>query len=838
MTVVSAPPGFGKSSAVAAWLASRPDSVHAAWLSLDEADNDPVRFWNHFLTALDGRLGTYREQAFAFLDAPMPSYRALVEGLLNALSALRDPVILVLDDFHVLTQPALLEAVTRLAEGLPDAVRLVLISRADPPLPLARLRAQGLLSEVRAADLRFTDAEAADFLLATMGLELDASDRDALLRKTEGWIAGLQLAALSLQRASDAGAFIAAFAGTNRFVMDYLAEEALNRQPESLQRFLMETSILDRFDAALCEDVTGRADSQDLLEALEQANLFVVPLDEERRWYRFHHLFGDVLRHQLQKRDPGRAALLHAVASRSHEARGASAEAIAHALKAQDYDRAADLIVSAEDLLRRGETATLIAALKALPEDCYDRRADINLLLAWAVFPAGLTDVLKRCLTRAEPVAGPGDAPRLLAVKSFVARVEGDFPAAVEYARAALAELAVGDWLWSTSVALTLASCLQLADRFDEAEAAYDRALSAFRHQGDSFFEVMARGLKGALLLEQGRLAEAHAFLSETLRRADARAGRGWPPISYALSALSAVLALWGRFDEALPLAEAGLSAGEGFVEPSVNSLFALAAIRLRARHGDDAAAAALASQAEAVASRHRITYLEGYMEAQHASYARSVGPTERAAMERWERLMGARLLDGLPHWPLRDGRRLLARIRLQTERKGEGLALLEQVEADALRVGRLPLAIAAKASRALALDAMGERESALNLLGEAVLAAEPEGIVAPFLEEGEAMRRLLGDWLRRGAPTPALEAFAKRLVPKPADDAGLVEPLSAREREVLALIAEGLANQAIAERLGIELSTVKRHSSNLLGKLGASNRTQAVAMGRRYGWF
>lgn len=838
LTVVSAPPGFGKTSAVAAWLASRPDSVHAAWLSLDEADNDPVRFWNHFLTALDGRLGDARDRAFAFLDAPMPSYRALVEGLLNALASARDPLILVLDDFHVLSQPALLEAVAQLAENLPDALRLVLITRADPSFSLARLRAQGQLSEVRAADLRFTDSEASDFLLATMGLELGPEDRGTLLRTTEGWIAGLQLAALSLQRATDAQAFIAAFAGNHRYVMDYLAEEALNRQPESLQRFLMETSILERFDAALCEALTGRTDSQDVLEALEQANLFLVPLDEERRWYRFHHLFADVLRHQLQKRDPDRAAWLHSVASRALEAQGSAAEAIAHALKAQDYDRAADLVVSAEDLLRRGEIATLIAALKALPEDCYHRRADINLLLAWGLFPSGQADLLRLCLRRAEPVARPGDAPRLLAVKSFVARIEGDFMAAVGYARDALADLAVEDWMWSTGVALTLASCLQLADRLNEAEVAYDRALSSFLRQGDSFFGVMAQGLKGGLLLEQGRLGEAYVLLSEALRRAEARAGRSWPPISYVLSALAGVLALWGRFDEALPLAEAGLAAGEGFVEPTVNSLYALAAIRLRARHGDRAEAAGLAERARAVASRYRVTYLEGYVEAQHALYLGAGGPAEREAMERWERAMGGRLLDGRPHWPLRDGRRLLARIRLMTERTRDGLALLEQVETDALQVGRLPLAIAAKASRALALDAAGERERALNVLGEALQAAEPEGILAPFLEEGDPMRRLIETWLRRGAPTPAQEAFAKRLAPKPGDEAGLVEPLSAREREVLALIAEGLANQAIADRLGIELSTVKRHGSNLLGKLGASNRTQAVAMGRRFGWF
>ena len=838
LTVVSAPPGFGKTSAVAAWIASRPEAPQVAWLSLDEADNDPVRFWSHFLTALDGRLGDFKDRAFAFLDAPMPSYRALVEGILNALASDALPLILVLDDFHVLAYPALREGVAQLAEHLPDGMRLVLITRADPALPLARLRAQGKLSEVRAEDLRFTDSEAEDFLLATMGLELDPADRATLLRTTEGWIAGLQLAALSLRRAPDPRAFITAFAGTNRYVMDYLAEEALSLQSEPLQRFLMETSILDRFDASLCAALTGRTDSQDVLEGLDQANLFLVPLDEERRWYRYHHLFADMLRHQLQKRDPDRAQRLHSEASRWFEAHGAVTEAIAHALKAQEYGRAADLVVSAEDLLRRGEIATVATVLKALPEACFTQRADINLLLAWALFPSGQTELLKRCLLRAEPVATPADAPRLLAVKAFIARIEGNFEAAVGHAQEALEGLAAEDWLWGSGVALTLASCLQLSDRLDEAEAAYERAIATFLRHGDSFFGVMAQGLRGALLLEQGRLSEANSLLVEALRRAEARAGRGWPPISYVLSALSGVLALRGRFDEALSLAEAGLAAGEGFVEPTVNSLHVLAAIRLRARHGEPADAASLSERAQAVQARYRVTYLDGVMEAQRALYAEKRGRDETEALEHWERAMGARLREGRPHWPLRDGRRLLARLQLETGRIADGLALLEQVIAEARRVGRLPLVIAAQASLAVALDAAGERERALGILADALLAAEPEGILAPFLEEGPPLQRLLGEWHRRGAASPALEAFAKRLLPDSADDGGLVEPLSTREREVLALIAEGLSNQAIAQHLRIELSTVKRHSSNILGKLGASNRTQAVAMGRRQGWF
>lgn len=837
LTVVSAPPGFGKTSAVAAWLASRRDAPHVAWLSLDEGDNDPVRFWSHFLRALGGVLGDYQERARAYLETPLPSYRALVEGLLNALSAHEAPLVLVLDDVHALSHPPLLDALAQLVEHLPEAMRLVLITRADPPLPLARLRAQGMLNEVRAEDLRFTDAEAEGFLQATMGLDLEAADRSSLLGKTEGWIAGLQLAALSLQRANDPRAFITAFAGTNRYVMDYLAEEALSLQAEPIQRFLMETCVLSRFDASLCEVLTGRADSQEVLESLEQANLFLVPLDAERHWYRYHHLFADMLRHQLQKRHPGRAEALHAVASRHFESQNQPAEAIAHALKAQDWGRAGDLVISADALLRRGEVATLLSFLKAIPESAFEQRADLNLLLAWLLFPTGQGEALKRLLSRAERVQAPGDEARLLAVRSFLGRIEGRFEEAVGFAREALARLDPEDWVWHGAVSLTLAACLQLADRLVEAEGAYDRAIEGFGRQGDVFFAIMAQGLKGGLLADLGRLSEAQALLEGTLSGAEVRAGRGWPPISYALSALAGVHALRGQMESAIRLAEEGLAAGEGFVEPTLNSLYALAAVRLRARHGEAAEAERLLERARQAASRHRVSYLEGYFEAQHALASGASGPSQREAFARWEGAMGARLRSGAPHWPLRDGRRLLARICLVAGRSAEAIALLEQAEADARQAGRLPLLIAAQAARAMALAEAGRADDAQALLEETLEAAEPEGILAPFLEAGEPMRRLLEAWSRR-MPNHPLASFAKCLLPEAPDDADMVEPLSAREREVLALIAEGLSNHAIAERLGIELSTVKRHSSNILGKLGASNRTQAAAFGRSRGWF
>src|SRR5918997_1216736 len=348
LILVSAPAGFGKSTLLGTWASELSDSGRPmAWYSLDSGDNDPAQFWRYFFTAIDLLRPGSGKTALALLDSPQaPPIEAILTTLLNELVGLSTDAVLVVDDYHLIESQTIHKALTFLIDHLPPRMHLVIATRMDPPLPLARLRARGEMTELRAADLRFTSEEAATFLNQVMGLELSAEDTAELEGRTEGWIAGLQMAALAMQDRADVSGFIAAFAGSNRYVLDYLAEEVLARQPEGLQTFLLETSILDRMSAPLCNTITGRTDGQTALERLEHANLFVIPLDDERHWYRYHHLFVDVLRQRLRQEPPDLAPELHKRASGWFEEEGFVGEAINHALAAQDWGRAVRLIES------------------------------------------------------------------------------------------------------------------------------------------------------------------------------------------------------------------------------------------------------------------------------------------------------------------------------------------------------------------------------------------------------------------------------------------------------------------------------------------------------------
>src|SRR5216683_1114008 len=372
LTLISAPAGFGKTTLLSEWQASaRRNALAVAWVSLDEGDNDPALFWSYFIAALQTLQAGIGEQAFMMLNALPPApIEAVLTTLLNALADYPRDCVLVLDDYHVINTQAIHEALTFLLHRLPQQVHLVIASRADPPLPLARLRARGQLSELRTADLRFTPDEAAVFLKRVMGMDLSAVDIAALEDHTEGWIAGLQLAALSMQGHQDVSGFIRAFAGDHRYIVDYLVAEVLQRQPAPVRSFLLQTSILDRLNGPLCDAVTGQKEGNARLEALERGNFFVVPLDDKRHWYRYHHLFADVLSAQLLAEQPDQVSTLHRRASKWYEQNGSAADAIRHALAAEDFGRAANLIELAVPAMRRSrQDAILLGWFKALPDE-------------------------------------------------------------------------------------------------------------------------------------------------------------------------------------------------------------------------------------------------------------------------------------------------------------------------------------------------------------------------------------------------------------------------------------------------------------------------------------
>jgi len=414
LTLVSAPAGFGKTTLLTEWLAADPgDGPSAAWLSLDRRDDDPVVFWAYLVAALRTAAPGVGGSALSLLESPQPSTEEVLSTLLNDLDAITRDVVLVLDDYHVVEAGDVQDGMAFLLEHLPPRLHLVIASRADPALPLARLRARGDLLEIRAADLRFTPDEAAEYLNGAMGLALTASDVAALEGRTEGWIAALQLAALSMQGRDDIAAFIAGFAGDDRYIVDYLAEEVLQRQPEHVRQFLLRTSILDRMTGPLCDAVTGQGGGKAELVALERGNLFLVPLDDRRRWYRYHHLFADVLQAHLLDERPDGVAELHRRASMWYQENGEPSEAIRHALAADDFERAADLLELAIPAMRRNrKEAVFLAWLMMLPDESVRARPVLSVYFVGALLSTGQLEGVEGRLRDAErslaSATGPG----------------------------------------------------------------------------------------------------------------------------------------------------------------------------------------------------------------------------------------------------------------------------------------------------------------------------------------------------------------------------------------------------------------------------------------------
>lgn len=803
LTLVSAPPGFGKTTLVREWLAELDSSWAVAWLSLDEDDNDPARFWRALTAALDGALpGMGTPSA-----GPLPPSRSVVASLINRLSERPRPVLLVLDDYHVLQTPEIHEALDFLISNQPQGLHVVLTTREDPPLPLARLRVRGQLSELRAADLRFAPDAVDAFLNGMMKLDLAPEDVLVLAERTEGWIAGLQLAGLSMQGLGDRHGFVSAFTGSHRYVFDYLVEEILNRQKPELQRFLLETSVLDRLSGPLCNAVTGRTDGQAVLEELEQANLLLIPLDDERQWYRYHHLFADVLRLMLQRRRPESPPALHRAASGWYEQEGGVTEAVSHALKAGDPTRAARLLWKAEPLWRRGETLTLRSWLNSLPEATLQAHPRLYLLHAWALMPTGRFEALHAMLERAEAahreVGDPGMIAPMTALRAYLARWREAIPEAIQLAEEALAQLPEDDWMWRGLVELTLAAATRYAGDLEGSCRLY-AAIAERSRREEPYFAIVATCMQAGVRIEAGQLRQAQALYQEALNVATRHGGRTWGVTGLALVGLGEILREGDRPEEAAAMLNEGLTCG-GWL-PQVSVYGGLSLTRLHAAQGQaDEAQRALAlarSAAEEAGTRQAHDTVLGGM----ASMWDLLDPPQRHVLRDWAATVSAEVPEG----PLSEVRRMnllaKARILMHDGAPQQAEALLDALSRLAASTGRQGVALEAMALRADALDRLNRPSDAAALRRQAHALGEPEGYV-----------RLIA--MTPDRPQPSWP-----------------ERLSDRELEVLRLIAQGATNQRIADTLTLSLLTAKKHSSNILGKLGATNRTEAVARARELG--
>ncbi|MBN1401419.1 MAG: tetratricopeptide repeat protein [Anaerolineae bacterium] len=842
LVLVSAAAGSGKTTLLAEWISRL--ELPAAWLSLDEGDNDPARFAVYLAAALKRLAPDMAEPPSLSFQAPQSAaFEPILAHWVNRLAELPSDVVLVLDDYHLIQARPVHQALRLLLEHLPPQVHLYIATRADPPLPLARLRARNQLVEIRVADLRFRPDEAAAFLRQVMGLELSAAETAELAARTEGWVVGLQLAGLSLQRTSDRAGFVAAFAGNQAYIADYLLEEVLRSQPEALTTFLIKTSILPRLCGSLCDAITGRADGQGTLEQLQAANLFISALDTQRQWYAYHRLFADLLRQRLKQDLPELGPELHRRAAQWHVAQGATAEAIPHLLSAGDLEAAAECIEQMADAtLLRGEAATLLHWLEQLPEEMVRRRLPLNLAYIWAQLLSSYSlGAVEGRLSHLQH-----SAPQwVLPLQGFVALLQGRIADAYALAQRARQHLSEDDrFLWSvTHWVLTLSRMADL-DLYASGQA-IGELLRGGQMADHLWLSVMSLCNLGELYIRQGRLHDAQSLYERVLDLAVDERGARLPIAGMALVMLAELAREWNDLDRAERLLTEGLQCLRGWGDTvSIDGYCSLALLRLA--QGDGEGIVDAFSQAQGLAQKSDVTQLDDqFVALLQVRVWSMLGQSETARY--WLREAGGDpdaeggvLSPDLSYFDYHlVHHRLvaLARIHIVERSYDKALRLLDGLLAGIERFGWRPSRreMEVQILRALALRALGQVEPALMALTSALAQAEPSGYVRTFLDEGPRMAQLLEEARQRGFHLDYVErllaAFPPGLPEQP-----LIEPLSERELQVLQLIAEGFTNQEIAQRLIVAVGTVKAHSSNIYGKLGVGNRVQAVARAQELG--
>ena len=870
LTLISAQAGFGKTTLLGEWIPK--SALPVVWVSLDEGDNDTARFLAYFVAALENLRDGVDENVLAPLRSPQPPpIKSVLTALINEIAAFPNDFALVLDDYHVIEAQPVHDALAFLLDYLPPQMHLVIASRTDPPLPLARLLARGHLTKLSVADLRFTPDEVAGFLNEAMGLDLSAGDISALEERTEGWIAGLQLAALSMQGREDIPGFIAAFAGSHRYVLDYLAEEVLRKQPEGVQNFLLQTAVLDRLSGPLCDAVTGRGDGQAMLEKLERANLFLIPLDDERRWFRYHHLFSEFLYKNLHQTRSELVPELHRRAREWFEREGTAAEAVSHALAAGDSERAANLVERiARVTLRRGELSKLRRWLEALPEDLVCARPRLCLFHAWCFLAIGQLDNVEPCLVRAERAleAGGDDNPIVASkedysrrsdggedsrevlgeattIRAAVAGLRGEPSRAIDLAHRASELLTEGNQFLRAIIAASLGFAYRSRSEVAAASQAFAECAVFSRSVGATYVALLAFKNLAELRMVQGQLQAAADVCRRALEFAAERGGR-LPASSAAHVGMGELLREWNELHTATHHLKKGVELGErgGNVDVVIDGYVTLARIQQALGNGDGATG--MLQRAKRLAEKHDMAT---YVDLINAWQARLwVAQGERWSAARWSEERGLSIEDEL-RYPREFEHITLVRVLIAQDEHDEALELLERLLAAAEAGERGGRVVEILALQALALWARNDTPEALDALRRALALAEPEGYVRTFADEGAPMGVLLKQLLKTqktGSPGPGRgvsPGYAGKLLAAlsqgaaPAAGAGvhgitgpLVELLSEREIEVLRLLISGISNREIAAELFVSLDTVKSHLKHIYGKLGVRGRAQAVA--------
>lgn len=861
LTLVSAPAGYGKSTLVSSWL--RDTDVPSAWLSLDEGDNDPIRYLQYFISALQRIVPTIQPDLLGVLQEKQPApFEALLNILINEIDRQAAPFVLVLDDFHTIQAQPVLEMVTHLLEHMPPQMHLVLLTRTDPPLPLSRLRVRSQLAEIRADQLRFTREEIATFLNEAMGLRLSTDDIAALEMRTEGWIAGLQLAAIALQShiamqdGKDIHSFVSAFTGSNYYIIDYLTEEVLKRLPERVSLFLLQTSILGRICGPLCEAVVElgtieQNNGQAILEDLERMNLFLIPLDDERHWYRYHHLFADVLSRHLERLYTHQSYELHQRASQWYEQNGFIPEAIQHSLAAGDQDCATQLIEqNGVLLLIRGEVTTLLKWIEAV-EPHSQTHPWLYIFKAWAFALTGNLDRVNGMLRTAEELIStlePTQEVRVMqgtiaAARAFQANLQCEAHIAADFARQALGYLPdidlISRSLRTVAYAL-LGDASSISGDLEDAKEAYTEAAKIGQAAGDIHLTIVNNSNLANVLIEQGSLRQAARIYSDTLQIATRPDGQKSIIAGRVYGELSQVFYEWNHLEDAFLFAQQCLTLCRQWGNMDLQAVGYVMLARLeRLQAHPEKVQEAMQAAEQLVNGFDLAPKYSVWVKSALARLFIVQGNLEKASRLIQQSGIDMESMNGDAEISYLQEPIVLVLVRLLMA-KGEYNAamalsqrLLQKAEAKK-RIGRV---IEVLVLQALAFQGKRDMNQAMAALERALAVAQSEGYCRVFLDEGEPMAKLLfqakAHRIGQGYASELLsalgEVFSTELPPAQL----LIEPLTLRELEVLKLIEAGYSNQDIAAELVISMPTVKRHISNIYAKLGVESRTQAVSLGK-----